>query len=737
MELPPNGLLNLERARAGVTLGPEPSWVLPCSFDLGYREAQPTPATYLLVDRQVNAETRQSYLHQVMRLETMQAVQHAAQWSLPFDPRTQSVVLHSLKVKRGEAEFDQAKLERFHFLQREQGLEGLTLDGWITALLVLEDIRPGDILDYSYTIETRPLLLGRFCTELFLLPTAFPIGKFRFSVCFDASRQLAWKGSSADLHPTEEVLANQRRMVWSGQERTSIVEEERTPAWHRDYPWIQVSDCPDWKTIGIEVAKVWQEGTDSGIEAAVQEIKAQETETLKQVELALRLVQDQHRYLSHNIELGGQIPTAPGVVARRRFGDCKDLSFLLVHLLKGLGLAARPILVSTKLSKGLRTMLPSAGLFDHVIVEFRCEGQVRWVDATIKNQGGGPLKRALWPLECGLPIDADCEGLVEPPRQQRENSPYELRETLLLGTEGKSVLDVRLHVRGLNADQLRDQIESAGLETLARERLEICTKRFGNAARLGNLQYHDERMANEMVLAEAFEVDGFLGRHPDPQLRVFALPANLPASILPIPADAPRRTPFALPYPCDMTHTFYVESPALPSGSWPKADVENGWLKFARRQRSINGQWSFTFSLQTLDHAVPAKQVGEHRKLLEKIWQESSFNMVLPAGHRRPNRTNLGQLPVVKTAPSAAAVLPNQPPPQREPRHGSDPTSPETATPLKSKSRRRSRARKVISRELPAGEGRFLGKLLIALFVIVWLAIIAFITLTVRFKKWH
>ena len=42
----------------------------------------------------------------------------------------------------------------------EEGLEGLIIDGRVTLLRVLEDVRPGDILEICYTIEHRPRLLN-------------------------------------------------------------------------------------------------------------------------------------------------------------------------------------------------------------------------------------------------------------------------------------------------------------------------------------------------------------------------------------------------------------------------------------------------------------------------------------------------------------------------------------------------------------------------------------------------
>jgi hypothetical protein len=51
----------------------------------------------------------------------------------------------------------------------------------------------------------------------------------------------------------------------------------------------------------------------------------------------------------------------------------------------------------------------------------------------------------------------------------------------------------------------------------------------------------------------------------------------------------------------------------------------------------------------------------------------------------------------------------------------------------KSKSRKRSRRRNPISRELPVGEGRFLGKVIVAIVVIIFLATMAYIIKILKF----
>src|SRR2546425_13040824 len=111
-------------ARERVQIGAVPDWIVPCLYDPDFKEKVRGPVTHLLIEQQVLAELQQAFVRVATRLETLQAVQSQSQWRLEFEPQTQSVILHSIKVRRGSVETEHASLDRIQFLQRESGLEG-------------------------------------------------------------------------------------------------------------------------------------------------------------------------------------------------------------------------------------------------------------------------------------------------------------------------------------------------------------------------------------------------------------------------------------------------------------------------------------------------------------------------------------------------------------------------------------------------------------------------------------
>jgi hypothetical protein len=93
-------------ARSRVQCGPVPDWVRVNDFATDYRPEGDAQITFLLFDTQIHAERHGAFIHQAIRLEPMQAVQNWSQWRLQFEPKTQLITLHSLKIRRDGNEID-------------------------------------------------------------------------------------------------------------------------------------------------------------------------------------------------------------------------------------------------------------------------------------------------------------------------------------------------------------------------------------------------------------------------------------------------------------------------------------------------------------------------------------------------------------------------------------------------------------------------------------------------------
>lgn len=111
-------------------------------------------------------------------------------------------------------------------------------------------------------------------------------------------------------------------------------------------------------------------------------------------------VRDNIRYAAVFRGVGGMRPHAPGQTRAHGWGDCKDMTTLLVALLREQGIRAYPALISASPDLPMDS-LPDLGVFNHAIVAVETADGVRFLDATDKLTRYGALgphlrgKRAL------------------------------------------------------------------------------------------------------------------------------------------------------------------------------------------------------------------------------------------------------------------------------------------------------------------------------------------------------
>src|SRR5690606_24236734 len=99
-----------------------------------------------------------------------------------------------------------------------------------------------------------------------------------------------------------------------------------------------------------------------------------------QASAALRLVQDQVRYVALLMGEGALTPASADETWSQRLGDCKAKTAILLALLDGLGITAEPAAVSVNNGDGMNEGLPRMSAFNHVLVRVEIDGQVHWLD---------------------------------------------------------------------------------------------------------------------------------------------------------------------------------------------------------------------------------------------------------------------------------------------------------------------------------------------------------------------
>ncbi len=124
---------------------------------------------------------------------------------------------------------------------------------------------------------------------------------------------------------------------------------------------------------------------DPLMDRIVDDAKAKSKTPEELAEALYQYVQRNYNYTAIEVGIGGFKPRFTNQTFQKKYGDCKDLSFLYVSLLKKAGIEAFPALVDTRSHKFFYKDFPNPGQFNHCIAYLPGIRNGIFVDSTVKN----------------------------------------------------------------------------------------------------------------------------------------------------------------------------------------------------------------------------------------------------------------------------------------------------------------------------------------------------------------
>lgn len=368
-----------------ILFAPTPAWV---------QLAEPLPVPdnprgLLFVRRQnivahLDAKGETLFMSSLLRIVHPNALQ-LGNISFAWSPAAGKPVIHAVKVHRNGTVRDVLATTKFEILRREDQLEAAMLDGRLTATLRVPDLRVGDDLELSYSIPGSDPTLGKDSFGvLFLDPNPAP-GRFVL--------QLSWEeGQEPKYLPTPDInskITRGARSVTYAEDMPAVLKPPKDAP--PRYNWQRVlaySDYADWQSVSSRFAPLFRKAAtlapNSPIKQEAAEIAAAYADPRDRAAAALKLVQQQVRYVYVGFNGGNYTPASAEETWQRRYGDCKGKTALLLALLNELGIAAEPVLANnTGGDDGLDQRLPNPAFFDHVLVRATIGGQAYWLDGTL------------------------------------------------------------------------------------------------------------------------------------------------------------------------------------------------------------------------------------------------------------------------------------------------------------------------------------------------------------------
>jgi transglutaminase-like putative cysteine protease len=557
-------------------------------------------------------------------------------YRLTWSPDTESLAIHSLRIIRDGKVIDLLEGGKHMLvLRRETELERLTLDGRMTASQQIEGLQVGDILDYSFTLTRRDPVFEGHSYDSEGMDFAGPVARYRVRISWPEGANARWKATPGFGEP---AVSHHDGRTWLEVDERGVEAPKApvgAPLRFRRLGSLETSGFQSWREVSRlmwpHFAKSATLAPDSPVRAEAAAIAARTADPRERAFAALQLVEDKTRYFLIAIGEGGYVPATADQTWTRKFGDCKGKTVLLLALLKELGVAAEPVLVSLGAGDGLNERPPSMAAFNHVLIRAPIGGKVYWLDGTRTGDMSGLGALNVPDYRWGLPLrngGAELERIVVPPPSDPMLDSL-IRLDASQGLDAPAPVKMAMRMHGDAATALRQVIARAPKADLERSLRQSLSSSM-SWIDVEKIAWRDDAAHDGLELDVTGKADMDWRKNPDLGLREYRVVASSTQ-----PGGYPRRepgpnrdAPFAVPYPLFVRSLVEI---VLPNGGrgfsvrGPNGTETIGGLQLNRESSLKDGVASFLVESRSVTQEISASEAEAATKALRRLAGEDSL----------------------------------------------------------------------------------------------------------------
>lgn len=397
-----------------------PSWVKRYSVPQ-IEGDEDSPFSFPLVDYQdyVGGSEILSYRRTYQSINDESRIEEASLHLIELHQGSQTLLIHELSIIRDGKKIDALDSENISAIQRERSLESHITDNRITVSISVDDLRIGDHLEFISTVvekENAHPFHGRHFSTNYSLSWSCPVSLQVIRIVNNSTTTLRVLHSPLGGEQTSKLIDPSSEF----EEEYTDLPYERIPDAAPHSVWgsfLQISSVVKWTELSQYLYRYFEENE------ALSAVPLSEIEDLKifstddsledKALKIIRFVQNNIRYRGENHGVFTHTPKSPERTLKKRAGDCKDKSNLMMAMLKSIGIKSHLVLVNTNYGKKVVEFNPSPYHFNHMIVHVDHENINYFVDATIQKQAGDFKNSAELNYGVGLPLTGVGSELVD------------------------------------------------------------------------------------------------------------------------------------------------------------------------------------------------------------------------------------------------------------------------------------------------------------------------------------
>jgi len=624
---------------------------------------------YLLVDRQylVDGDDQKAFAHFAEKAINPSGVGAISHISIAFDPTYEKLSLHKVVIHRDGQAIDYLNRARMSLIQRETGLHQQIYDGEKTLNIFIEDVRVGDIVEHSYTLEgVNPAFRGHFAKTLSTW-WSVPVGRVHYSILWSSGKTLFFRTENSNLEPEIDFDQGVTRYTWrqDGVAGKVLGETSDAPAWHQPYGQLYLSDYVSWSQVSRWGWRLYRQGLTGVLVGETAATIAKEYGSEEDRILAvLRFVQDEIRYLG--MEMGAQSfqPAPPEQVLAQRFGDCKGKAALMVALLRELGIAAQPALVHSVTGKSISRLLPTPKAFNHVIVYLESDGKPYWLDPTLSYQRGRLATIYQPDYGYAVRIAEAGYGLQKMFVNGLPANTKEVVEYFDVSAGGRVAYTIQTSHQGRFADTVRRYLAEASGEETAQSYLDYTARYYPGVEQTQVVEVHDDAANNRVTEIEHYRIPDIWQPGEEDASEYAGFEPYLLYNYISRETAVRRSVPLGLDHPVLIRQTTKVK---LPKGFVFENEhhhVTDPSFRFSFDVHFAQETLVLEYSYQSLRDHVPAEDLQLYAEHMDQAYDMLGYWIQQPTGtilagdiHITAGDLNIGLLVLVYSSTLLVSAL--------------------------------------------------------------------------------
>jgi hypothetical protein len=165
-------------------------------------------------EKQVSLTQQTTYFEKAIKILSEAGVQNRSEITIGFDPSYEQLTFHTIRIMRNGKWINKLEEGKIKVIQQETELDRHIYDQSLSAILVLEDVRKSDIIEYSYSIKGFNTIFNGKYADSYGTAFSVPVNNLYYKVIIPSNKELNIKYTRAPNNPEIKKSANETIYEW-------------------------------------------------------------------------------------------------------------------------------------------------------------------------------------------------------------------------------------------------------------------------------------------------------------------------------------------------------------------------------------------------------------------------------------------------------------------------------------------------------------------------------------------